>query len=228
MSNQRYKGVIWDLDGTLADTEDLHCQTWQFAMASKGIDYSREEFLSDFGRRSSSVFTEYLGQDLEEAELQRLTLWKAQLFRDKISSDLQLLPGAGDWLEEIRGLGLHQAIASAAPTASIVAVVHELDIGGYFTALLSGVPLPRSKPDPTLFLQAAGALGAEPRECLVLEDSTFGAEAAHRAGMSCMVVGHRAQIVVDEIQSTNKDRNCLAIPDMSALNWKTACLQLET
>ena len=224
MPNSPFRAVIWDLDGTLADSEDLHCSTWQITMASKGVDYSREEFLADFGRTTSTVFSEYLGPDLEEEELKRLTSWKAQMFRDRMANELRLLPGAKNWLEEIHSLGLYQAIASSAPTASIVAVAHELDIGGYFTALLSGVPLPRSKPDPALFLQTAGALGIAPQECLVVEDSAFGVEAAHRANMSCLVVGHRSQIVVDEIHSKINSCSCLAVPDMSGSSWQAACL----
>ena len=223
-----FKAVIWDLDGTLADSEDMHCQTWQITMASKGIDYSRAEFLADFGRTTSTVFAEYLGPDLEEAELERLTLWKAQLFRDRMANELQLLPGAESWLEEIRGQGLYQAVASAAPMASIAGVVQVLNIGKYFTALLSGVPLPQSKPDPALFLQAAAALAVPPSDCLVMEDSTFGVEAAHRAGMRCLVVGHRAQSVLEEIHSTLGICNCRAVADMSATNWQAACDQFTT
>ncbi len=227
MSNSPFQAVIWDLDGTLADTEELHCQTWQIAMASQGIDYSRAEFLADFGRTTAAVFADYLGPDLDEAELERLTLWKAQLFRERMAQELRLMPGAADWLQEIRNQGLYQAIASAAPTASIVAVVHQLQIGTYFTALLSGVLLPRSKPDPALFLQAAAALAVAPSACLVIEDSTFGAAAAHRAGMACLVVGHRAQAVMDEFHGSTTVDHCRAVvPDMSALSWQAACQQL--
>ena len=225
MSHSPFKAVIWDLDGTLADTEELHCQTWRIAMASKGIDYSRAEFLADFGRTTSSVFRDYLGPELDEAELERLTLWKAQLFRDRMTQELRLLPGAEAWLQEIRSQGLYQSIASAAPTASIVAVVHALNIGKYFTALLSGLPLPRSKPDPALFLQAAGALGVSPRECLVIEDSSFGVEAAYRAGMFCLVVGYRARTVADEFHRSMGVDSCRAIPDMSHSSWRAACDQ---
>ncbi len=225
MSHSPFKAVIWDLDGTLADTEELHCQTWQIAMASKGVNYSRAEFLADFGRTTPSVFRDHLGPELDEAELERLTLWKAQLFRDRMAQELRLLPGAEAWLQEIQSQGLYQSIASAAPTASIVAVVHQLQIGRYFTALLSGLPLPRSKPDPALFLQAAGALGVAPPECLVIEDSAFGVEAAHRAGMSCLVVGHRARAVVDEFHGSTTVDHCRAVPDMSALSWQAACQQ---
>lgn len=223
MSSSPFKAVIWDLDGTLADTEELHCQTWRIAMAAQGIDYSRAEFLADFGRTTSSVFRDYLGPELDEAELERLTLWKAQLFRERMAQNLRLLPGAEAWLQEIRSYGLYQSIASAAPTASIVAVVHALNIGQYFTALLSGLTLPRSKPDPALFLQSAGALGVSPQECLVIEDSSFGVEAAHRAGMSCLVVGHRARSVTDAVRRSVGVGRRRAVPDMSRSSWRVAC-----
>lgn len=223
MSELPFRAVIWDLDGTLVDSEELHCQTWQLTMSSKGIDYSREDFLRDFGRTTESVLREHLGEQLDEAELQRLIMWKQELFRERMPGRLQLLPGVQAWLDEIRDLGSRQAIASSAPMASINAVAHELRLGNYFGAILSGVAFPLSKPHPALFLQTASALGVEPAQCLVMEDSSFGILAAQRAGMDCMVVGPRAPKTLASVAET-RATNCKAITDMSGVSW-TAALQ---
>jgi len=82
--------------------------------------------------------------------------------------------------------GYRQAIASSGEMANIVAVIVALDISNYFEALLAGAFLPRSKPDPAIFIQAAAALGATPAESLVIEDGIVGVEAAKRAGMRCI------------------------------------------
>jgi len=79
-------------------------------------------------------------------------------------------------------------VASSGEMANIVTVIDALGIANYFDALVSGAFLPRSKPDPAIFVQAAGALGVPPARCLVIEDGTVGVEAARRAGMACLAV----------------------------------------
>ena len=220
------KAVIWDLDGTLIDSERLHFETWREVMQGCGIDYSEAEFLADFGKTTPVVLREYLGPDLPAAELDRLTLLKATLFRDRAQTELKLLPGAEEWLEAIAGEGLLQAVASSAPMQSIAAVVRDLDLGRYFAALLSGVAIPRSKPDPALFLNAAGAIGQTASDCLVMEDSNYGIEAARRAGMPSVAVGERAAEAAATLADTHGAIPCLQVPDMTRTSWAAARMRL--
>lgn len=221
--------VIWDLDGTLVDSERLHFETWREVMHGCGIDYSEAEFLADFGKTTPVVLREYLGPDLPAAELDRLTLLKATLFRDRAPAELTLLPGAGEWLEAFAGEGMLQAVASSAPMQSIAAVVRDLELGRYFAALLSGVAIPRSKPDPALFLNAAGAMGQVAPNCLVMEDSNYGIEAARRAGMPSVAVGARAAEAAATLADTHGAIPCLPVPDMTRTSWSAAreCLAVE-
>lgn len=220
MDPKRFQVVIWDLDGTLIDSEELHYQSWRKVMASCNIDYSRAEFVAGFGQTSAAVFQEYLGPDLDPVELDRLVERKAGIFLTDMRDNLQLMPGAAAWLDEFRDLGMCQVVASSAPMASIVAVLHELKIGAYFTALLSGALLPRSKPDPALFRQASAAVNAPLSSCLVLEDSQFGIEAAHRAGMVCLAVGPRSEALVMIWQQNRDATFCVPVPDLSATCWR--------
>ena len=213
--------VIWDLDGTLVDSERLHFETWREVMHGCGIDYSKAEFLADFGKTTPAVLRAYLGPDLPEAELDRLTLRKATLFRDRAPTELKMLPGAKTWLEAIAGDGLLQAVASSAPMQSIASVVRDLDLGRYFAALLSGVAIPKSKPEPALFLNAAGAMGQEAHCCLVMEDSNYGIEAARRAGMPSVAVGERATEAAATLADTHGAIPCLPVPDMTRISWNT-------
>ncbi len=213
--------VIWDLDGTLVDSERLHFETWREVMHGCGIDYSEAVFLADFGKTTPAVLREYLGPSLPASELERLTLLKATLFRDRAPAELKLMPGAGEWLEAIADEGLLQAVASSAPMQSIAAVVRDLDLGRYFAALLSGVAIPRSKPDPALFLNAAGAMGQAASCCLVMEDSNYGIEAARRAGMPSVAVGERAAEAAATLADTHGAIPCLPVPDMIRTSWTT-------
>ena len=105
-----------------------------------------------------------------------------------IAEHVRVLPGVREWLLRARQLGYRQAVASSAPMANIAAILQALDMADAFDVLISGTHLPASKPDPAIFLQAARGLGCEPAECVVLEDSTVGVEAAVRAGIPCVAV----------------------------------------
>jgi HAD superfamily hydrolase (TIGR01509 family) len=91
------------------------------------------------------------------------------------------------WLERLAAQGVGQAIASSAPPANIDALVDELGLRRYFTALVSGHDLP-GKPEPALFLEAARLIGVPLERCVVVEDAPVGVEAARRAGMKCIAV----------------------------------------
>lgn len=228
MTASPYGAAIWDMDGTLVDSEDLHYQSWREIMADYGIAYSRAAFLADFGRTSLAVLREYLGAQATPEECRRLAARKSRHFRTHMKGALRLMPGAAAWLDAFQRQGLHQVIASSAPMASIAAAVQELDIGHYFTALLSGIPLPRSKPDPALFRQAAAAVDASADACLVLEDSRYGIEAACRAGMDSLAVGERAYAVVQAVQNDVGPVRCLPIPDLSVQGWPDIRLKLQS
>jgi beta-phosphoglucomutase-like phosphatase (HAD superfamily) len=90
-------------------------------------------------------------------------------------------------LEAIYQAGIPQAIGSSGPPANIKAIVDSVQIRNYFQALVSAAEMP-GKPDPAVFLSAAGQIGAAPAGCLVIEDGLSGVEAAHRAGMKCIAV----------------------------------------
>jgi HAD superfamily hydrolase (TIGR01509 family) len=104
-----------------------------------------------------------------------------------IKGRARLLPGVDDWLEKFQECGVRQAIASSAPVENIDVLVDELAIRPYFDAIISGADLP-GKPDPAVFLKAAGAVGVSPEYCVVIEDAVHGVEGALAAGMKCIAV----------------------------------------
>ncbi|RIK43390.1 MAG: beta-phosphoglucomutase [Chloroflexi bacterium] len=184
------QAILWDLDGTLADTEALHFHAWRATLATHGIDYSFEEFRRGFGRTSIAVLQELLGPAATPEQVRAVAQEKETNTRRLIRQQgLQLLRGAGSWLDKFRQAGLRQALASSGPMGNIIAILDALDVGDYFESVLSGARLPRGKPDPALFLLAAASLEAAPEHCLVLEDSLAGVEAARRAAMRCVAVG---------------------------------------
>ncbi|MBA4376430.1 MAG: hypothetical protein C0401_09700 [Anaerolinea sp.] len=146
-----------------------------------------ETFRKTFGMNNRLILNTVFGRELEEDFIQQVSDRKEALFRQVIKGSAELLPGVADWLERFEHMRVRQAVASSAPQANIDALLDELGIRGYFQAEAAGATL-RGKPDPAVFLLAAQLLGVEPVNCLVIEDSIAGVEAAHRAGMKCVAV----------------------------------------
>ncbi|MHB0857576.1 MAG: HAD family hydrolase [Anaerolineae bacterium] len=182
------RAILWDMDGVLTDSGDAHFSAWQALFDELGGSVSREQFNETFGMANPAILQRWLGKDTPDARIQAVAARKEQLFRERIRSGVRILPGVEQWLARARDQGYRQVVASSGEMANIAAVVSTFSLGNWFDALLSGAFLPRSKPDPALFLQAAAAVGAAPSDCLVVEDGIVGVEAARRAGMRCLAV----------------------------------------
>ncbi len=183
------KTVIWDMDGTLADSAALHFRAWQATMRRYGIDYPYQLFIDSFGRNNAEILAEQL-DDPGAATIAAISLEKEATYRSLVTPEsLRPNPGVLDLLEGLRRDGITQIVGSSGPMANIAAMVRAMDIGDYFLALVTGTHLPKGKPDPAIFLRCAAVAGVAPGECLVIEDSVHGIEAAQRAGMCSVAVG---------------------------------------
>ncbi len=213
--------VLWDLDGTIADTEMLHFRAWRDVMARHGVDYDFATFQAGFGRPNSEILPELLGEKATPQRVAQISAEKERLFRRLLQEEgVELLPGVQEWLARFQAAGVAQVISSSGPMANIVATVACLDIGDFFRALLTGAVLPRGKPDPALFLLSAAAVGAKPQECLVLEDSIHGIQAARQAGMASVAVGKLA--TAPELFTLVQDDGppSLAVTSLADLTWE--------
>ncbi len=180
-------GVLWDMDGVLVDTGELHFQTWKSILAERGIDLSYELFRNTFGMIKAEILPAWFGRSLQEYEIEQISAAKEERFRLAARGHVQALPGVRLWLERFQDQGYRQAIASSATVENIDLLVDELDLRRYFQALVPGTTLP-GKPNPAVFLEAARRVGLLSERCLVIEDSVAGVEAAARAGMKCLAV----------------------------------------
>ncbi len=181
------KSVIWDMDGVLVDTGELHYFAWSQTLPAFDIPFSHKLFQKTFGMNNAGVLAYLLGEAPTDEFVKRVSDAKEALFRNLIRGKAILLPGVAIWLERLRETGYTQAIASSAPPANIDALVDELNIRAWFDVIVSGFDLP-GKPNPDTFLKSARLLGTAPARCIVVEDATAGVEAAKRAGMKCVAV----------------------------------------
>ncbi len=189
------KAVLWDLDGTLVDSEEFHWQAWRETMKANGVEITRSQFLATFGWRNDAILAQWLGTGLNENDVSRIAGAKEACFRELVQSGgIAVLPGAAEWVRRLNGEGWLQAIASSAPRANVQAVLDALAVVEGFQATVAAEDVQRGKPDPEVFLKAASLLGVTPQESVVVEDAAMGIEAASRAGMRSIGVSASKQL----------------------------------
>jgi len=182
------RGVIWDLDGVLADTTEAHFQAWAEALSSWEVSFDRPLFDRVFGMNNMDTLTELLGRAPTQEEITGIAGRKEDIFRRHAGGLVRPMPAAIRLLDELERTGWVQGVASSAPQENIDLLVDAFGMGRYFAAILSGDGLPAGKPDPSLFLETARTLNLPPEQCVVVEDAPAGVEAARRAGMPCIAV----------------------------------------
>ena len=192
------RAVLWDMDGTLVDSEEFHWLSWRDTMAAEGIPITHDQFVVTFGQRNDSILPRWLGADAMADRIQRVGDAKEELYRRLVrESGLAPLPGAAEWVRRLRRENWRQAVASSAPRANLDVVLEVIGLRGCFQAVVSAEDVTAGKPDPQVFLTAAARLGASPSQCVVVEDAAAGVEAARRAGMRSIGVSRKSTLAAD-------------------------------
>ena len=205
------RAVLWDMDGTLIDSEEFHWIAWRTTMANEGITITREQFLASFGQRNDSIIPQWLGAAATPERIEKIANAKEELYRHLIRRDgVSPLPGVATWLHRLHRDGWLQVIASAAPRANIDAVLEALSATHIFQGIVSAEDVRRGKPDPEVYLTAASKVGVSPQNCIVVEDAAAGIEGARRAGMRSIGVTHdgnhlQADVVVESLDQLDPD-----------------------
>lgn len=214
--------VLWDLDGTIADTEALHFEAWHATAADFAFIYTYAQFKAGFGQRNAEVVSELLGVDPKDKRVDAISAAKEATFRALLRKHgLQPLPGVVTWLQRLAAAGIQQVVSSSGPMANIAATVDVMGLGDYFACLMSGARLLRGKPDPAIFVNSAAAVGAQPAECIVIEDSVHGIAGARRGGMGSVVVGNLAgSAELDELLATTQGPACVPVGNLEHLTWE--------
>ncbi len=153
--------MLWDMDGVLVDTGDLHYAAWIEVLADYDIDFPREQFDASFGMNNMALLTMLLGRKPEPELYATINERKELRLRELSDGRIQPMPGVVNWLERNQKAGYRQAIASSAPLANIDAMVDAMGIRTYFDALVSGIDMP-GKPEPDVFLTAAAQIAVHP------------------------------------------------------------------
>lgn len=179
------KAVIFDMDGVIIDSEPLHAEAGVLAAKKYGVDITTDycyQFIGSTDKHMLEVMIDEFHLDVTIDEfLEENHRMKAYLEEKDGYPPIPFVP---ELMKALYEEGYLLAIASSSPMPAIEATVSKLNIGKYLTKLVSGRNVAHPKPAPDVFLKAAEELGIAPDECLVIEDSCNGLNAAKAAGMS--------------------------------------------
>jgi beta-phosphoglucomutase len=208
-------GIIWDMDGTLVDTAELHFAAWLAVCDENARPFTRADFAATFGRRNPEIIQYLFGDRFGPADVARLGDRKEVLYRDAAKKGVALLPGVRQLLEGLHRAGAKQAIGSSAPRANLDLILQLIGIKPYLDAVVAMEDTERGKPDPQVFLVAAEKLGVAPSRCVVVEDAVAGVQAAKSGGMKCIAVSFVGHHPAAKLEAAGADRVVKSLEELS-------------
>ena len=183
------KAVIFDMDGVIIDSEPIHSKAKMDTFQHFGIPFEENELIHYMGRTSKDLFSEALEKyPMAGLNPEIMMKYKHDRYLEIISEDVTLQPieGIHELLAKLYEKNISIGLASSTGKNLICLVLERFGLRKYFKAIVSGAELPKSKPNPAIYLLAAETLGVKPACCTVIEDAASGITAAKAAGMYCI------------------------------------------
>lgn len=186
------EACIFDLDGVVVDTAKYHFIAWRALADELGFEFTPKdnERLKGVSRMQSlEILLDIGGLSFPEKEMLAMAERKNALYVsyiEKMTPD-EILPGARQFLQELKANGILTALGSASKNAPMI--LERIQLSGMFDAIVDGNSISEAKPNPEVFLKGARKLGVSPEKCVVFEDATAGIEAARNGGMQCVGIG---------------------------------------
>jgi len=210
----KIKACIFDLDGVIVDTAKYHYLAWKRLADDLGINFTEKdnERLKGVSRMASLEIILEIGNMVpDEAEKVELTSLKNSWYVNYINkmTPEEILPGSLKFIMELKKANISVAIGSASRNTTLI--LERVKIKNLFDAVADGNNVHKAKPDPEVFLTAAGMLGIAPENCVVFEDAEAGVKAALNAGMRCVGIGSaeilsKAHLVIRGLYEMNIEK----------------------
>lgn len=180
----RIRAVLFDIDGTLLDSNEAHAHAWLDALRGHGIDVPYDLMRSKIGMGGDKVLEEVAGIDHESVQGKLITERRNAVFKALYLPDTGPLPGARSLVERLRNRGLKRAVVTSAGSAELADLLREAAVASLFDVEIAGDDAGATKPDPDLVKLALEKLEVGPREAVMIGDTPYDIAAAARAGVS--------------------------------------------
>jgi beta-phosphoglucomutase family hydrolase len=192
------KAVIFDFDGVLVDSELLHYQAFNHILSPLGVKMSKQQYFDKYLGLSDEELVRTVNKEqklsLSESQLKQLLQEKAATFKDLALTQAVVIDGVPQFLKMLADNKIHKAICSGALLPEIEMILKGANLRHFFDCIVSAEQVKKGKPDPEGFLLALKLLNKKtaqtikPENCVVIEDSNWGLEAARNAGMHPVAV----------------------------------------
>ncbi len=201
------KAVIFDMDGVVVDSEPMHIEAEKQILLKYGVEISADELRRYTGTTAEFEFTDLIRKYRLNATVDKLFREKEKILFRLLEKQTKPTKGVVRVIKSLKRKGLKLAIASSGHRKLVRYFLRKLKIASCFDSVVCAEDITRSKPDPEIFLKAAESLGLDPPECVVIEDSALGVEAAKGAGMKCIAFRNpnsgdqdlsKADLVIDD------------------------------
>lgn len=178
------EGLIFDLDGTLADTMPLHFRAWQMACHNNGMDMSSAYLKSRMGRPAWEIGRDIIRENGLEDKIDHETLFKEkiELFKS-LKSRIKPITPVTDIVRKYHGK-LPMCVGTGAIKEAAIRTLEDIEMTDYFSIIVTAEDVSNHKPHPETFLKCSELMGIDPARIEVFEDGDLGLEAAKRAGMT--------------------------------------------
>jgi len=206
MDLKKIKGIVFDCDGVLADTEGWHWQTWVETLKPLGINLSKEEYFNYAGKREDIIDEELLEKYKLNFEKGTLEKKKKALMKEWVETrQLQLLPYAKEavgFFAQIAEKGkIKMAVCSGSIKEETLSKLKGIGLYSFFPVITGGDEVKHGKPAPDVYLLSSKKLELKPEECLAFEDSEYGLRSAKSAGLICFAIPSEFSIKQDFSQA---------------------------
>lgn len=208
-----FKAVIFDFDGTLAETKESIIKAVQKALSDVGCivdDHFIERRIGIGGRLVIKEALEDNKIPYTDSLIEKLVA-RAHTARLKFLNNVKVFDGTSELLDALHGR-IRIALATMSGRKAIDILLRENGLAKYFEVVISADEVLKPKPEPEIFLKCAEKLGLDPKDCVVVEDSVFGVEAAKMAGMKCIAVTSGAY-TAEELRREGSDLVVTSIND---------------
>jgi HAD superfamily hydrolase (TIGR01509 family) len=203
------KAVIFDVDGTLIDTVDLHADAWVQALKHFGYEIAFQDMRSQIGKGGDQILHGLLPPDVIEQRADEIKDYRADLFKRDYLHRAQAFPGVRELFERIRASGQRAVLASSGTEEEVEQYKEIAGIADLIDSATSSDDAERSKPFPDIFQAALAKLSPlGPDEAVVIGDTPYDAEAARKAGIKSIGV-----LTGGFAEQALKDAGCIAVYD---------------